>query len=281
MPPTSRPQALPEHPNCDDLIKALVEWIHISPFVRQFQYGGVIQNRPGAVHGRGWDFRIQEYAYARSRAVSFPCVYAQTGPVIARLATIVTHYNWPTVLNADVIAPADLRQLEQDAEWICNTWGGVRNRDFPSTWEVVKSAVTGAQHDGAPMNSGWTKVASFVTDRLPNSQTIWDSRVSTSVIWRIDELLHGNHLLPTAFPCLANLRVVLGRGGTRPRPLHNDWPDGSCTWPAHFAGSEIVRKIVKILNNPAHGYPRIPQPNGDAKKWDVFGVGLVLFMDGY
>lgn len=147
--------------------------------------------------------------------------------------------------------------------------------------EVVKSAVTGMQHGGAPMDSGWTKVASFATDGLPNSQTIWDSRVSTSVICRIDDILHCNQMSPSKFPCLTNLRVVLGQGGTRPRSLHHQWAKGACIWPTHFAGSEIVRKMVDCLNNPSNEYPPMPQPTGLPKPWDVFGVGLVLFMDGY
>jgi len=102
------------------------------------------------------------------------------------------------------------------------------------------------------------------------------------VIWRIDRILNQNELLPDIFPCLAALQVVRGRrqSGTRPRDLCHHWPSG-CTWPAHFAGGAIIRKIVDVLNNPANNYPRMPQPNGQAGNWDVFGVGLVLFMDGY
>jgi hypothetical protein len=60
------------------------------------------------------------------------------------------------------------------------------------------------------------------------------------------------------------------------------WPNGYGTWAAHFGGSALVRDIVSILNNPRYGYPRMPQPAGvPAIDWDVFGVGLVLFMDGY
>jgi hypothetical protein len=45
-----------------------------------------------------------------------------------------------------------------------------------------------------------------------------------------------------------------------------------------------------ILNDPVNRYPRMPQPTFDAAynhtgevltDWTVFGVGLVLFMDGW
>ena len=73
-------------------------------------------------------------------------------------------------------------------------WGGVKQRDV--TWElidlVVQAALTENATNGAPMNSGWTKIAAFVTDHLEpenRSQAIWDSRVSWSLVRRFDRIL--------------------------------------------------------------------------------------------
>lgn len=134
------------------------------------------------------------------------------------------------------------------------------------------------------MSSGWTKVASFATHGLPNAQTIWDSRAAISVIMRIDGVLTASGLGPSA---VRPFRLGFGSGsasGLRPNKLaliRNKWPNGYGRWDYHFGGSEVVREMVKILNDPASPYPPMPLPSGGSGPWDVFGVGLVLFMDGY
>lgn len=178
------------------------------------------------------------------------------------------------------------RDIEKLAEEVC-VWGGVPKKSSADTWKVVKSAALGSRHHAAPMDSGWTKVASFASIGLPKAgcpgteQTIWDSRVSISIIQRLDGLLVRNGFSPGSITPCPNLKMVSGMGGTRPRKLVLHWRSGACDWPAHFAGSEVVREIRDILNDTKNRYPRMPLPNGKSGDWDVFGVGLVLFMDGY
>ena len=145
-------------------------------------------------------------------------------------------------------------------------------------------------HPDAPMNSGWTKVASFATTHLEDQpgrhpQTIWDSRVATSLTWRLDRLLDeaGINEPSRFFP---NIGTVAGRGGTRPRELRLRWPVGYGRWSYQFSGSALVEEMRDVLNHgsrPETGepYPEIPLPDGSTDRWTVRGVESVLFGDGY
>jgi len=140
------------------------------------------------------------------------------------------------------------------------------------------------------MNSGWTKVAAFATvhlegmpDRHP--QAIWDSRVSTAIVWRLDQLLAaaGAAEVPDA---LRDIGAVPGRGGTRPRDLILRWRNGYGSWRCQFAGSRFVKAMRDVLNSrhrpsSAEGYARMPLPDGTCAPWTVRGVEMVLFCDGY
>ena len=280
------PPSLPVNPNCSNLIEAIVRWIHQDPFPRNYSNRPNSSSSVGASMIKGWDERIKKYCYAKRKYEAFNHVHYFLDPIIDRLRQLVeTVQDWNAVSKRGDIPSAAIEELELLSETI-HLWGGViptGNSGHKDVWRVIKSAMLGQQMHHAPMSSGWTKVASLATVNHSNPQTIWDSRVSTSVIWRVDQILHTNKLQSSAFQCLDDLRVVGGKGksGTRPRHLNNSWPLGPCTWPAHFAGSNIIKEIVNILNNPKNGYPRMPAPNQSPKDWDVFGVGLVLFMDGY
>jgi hypothetical protein len=191
------------------------------------------------------------------------------------------------------ILAADLVRIEDDAKEICD-WGGVPQPDYSIAWQVFRDAITGTNY-GAKMNSGWTKAASFATDGLVGKeQTIWDSRVASSIIWRIDQILKQSNM-PLAEALALVKSFALGgipsrNVGTRPRACHFEWPSGYGQWRFHFSGSSVVREIVDILNDPKNAYPRMPVPILDSEghqvemnnqNWNVFGVGLVLFMDGW
>lgn len=235
----------------------------------------------------GWDNRMKAYAYAkRGHPPAWPLVHFETAPFIEGLDSIVRAYDWNAIQSLDQIAKADYIRLQDLAKQVCS-WGGVpQRRGYSAVWKVIKSAVLNSWHFDAPINSGWTKVASLATARLPNAQTIWDSRVSTSLVWRLDSILRGRHLQPSAILATYCLGLVRGRsngpGKARARHYHSrDWPNGYRKWPCHFGGSQLVRDIVDLLNDPSNAYPRMPLPDGGIGQWDVFGVGLVLFMDGY
>jgi len=213
-------------------------------------------------------------------------VYEDTGPLIKEFQSIVKAYNWNKVDGPDSLSPSDSRAL-LDLSNRVRVWGGVRKpKSSQDAWKVIKSAVLDSRNDRAPMNSGWTKIASFATDGRVNAQTIWDSRVSTSVIWRLDRILHINGLNLSSILGRYALGLVAGRanqpGTARARRyVLGGWPNGYSKWECHLDGGKLVRDIVTTLNTPALGYPQMPQPTGGSAPWDVFGVGLVLFMDGY
>lgn len=286
--PSTPPAHLGRPVSARDVIAAAVEWIHRDPFVREYRSKGTVKAAPGAPIGAGWDFRLKEYALAKRRTRGFPGVYSTVIPVLSRMAAIIGAYDWSSVSGTSGLSPADEAQLRSDAEWICATWGGVPQESYSETWKVVRSAVTGQAYDGAPMNSGWTKVASFASHGAANAQTIWDSRVATAVLMRLDGVLHANRL-PSSLLSSYSLGHGSGSGsgsgsGLRAQKLallQNKWPNGYGQWPYHFGGSGLVREMVAILNDPGQGYPAMPTPSGSTTSWDVFGVGLVLFMDGY
>jgi hypothetical protein len=166
-------------------------------------------------------------------------------------------------------------------------WGGTRQKS-PVTWTKVRHTLANAvlnrfEHPAAPMNSGYTKVASFATAWLEGvvgrrPQAINDSRVATALTWRLDSILQARGWSPAeVFPGLG--KVEAARGGTRPRTLSLSWPSAYQKWSGQFAASAVVLAIRDILNEGGD-FP--PMPFGDDRlPWTVRGVEAVLFMDGY
>lgn len=166
-------------------------------------------------------------------------------------------------------------------------WGGTRQKS-PVTWQKVRHTLANAvfnrvEYRDAPMNSGYTKVASFGTAYLDDGssgtpQVINDSRVATSLTCRLDAILREHGWLPTdLFPGLG--RVEAARGGTRPRPLSRGWPDAYQRWSGQFAATSVVLAIRDILNGDDR-FPKMPFGERDVP-WTVRGIEAVLFMDGY
>lgn len=163
-------------------------------------------------------------------------------------------------------------------------WGGTRQR-APVTAAKVLAVLENAVSNRiiaspAPMNSGYTKVASFATDYLEHSgtgspQAINDSRVATSLTWGLDSILQRRALAPSAlFPDLGFVNV--GRGGTRPRSLSLSWPNAYGSWRGQLAATQVVVAIRDILNGSPSEYPV-----DGYERWTVRMVEAVLFMDGY
>jgi hypothetical protein len=163
-------------------------------------------------------------------------------------------------------------------------WGGVpQDPDTvtPSTVQAVyEAALCDDANAQANMNSGWTKVAAFATAGLEKiedgrPQAIWDSRVATAVICRLERVVPANVDIAQLFP---GVGTVPGRGGTRPREQARKWPSGYRTWRGQVAGSRVVREIRDILNEKSYG---LPEFEGGPSKWTTRDVEMVLFMDGY
>lgn len=167
------------------------------------------------------------------------------------------------------------------------SWGGTRQKS-PVSWQKVRHTLANAvsnrvEHRDAPMNSGYTKMASFGTAYLEDesgrtAQVINDSRVATALTWRLDSILQEHGWLPAnLFPGLG--KVEAARGGTRPRPLAMDWPDAYQRWSGQFAATAAVLAMRDILNQD-NSFPRMPFGEQEMP-WTVRGVEAVLFMDGY
>lgn len=192
-----------------------------------------------------------------------------TGSVLSRL-----HSEWTASDKLQALAWSD--EIFQ--------WGGTRQK-APVTAEKVRGVLENAVLNrivapSAPMNSGYTKVASFATDYLENSgqgspQVINDSRVATSLTFGLDSILQRRNLTPSAlFPNLGTVNV--GRGGTRPRTLLLEWPNAYGRWKGQFAATQVVSAIRDILNSSPSDYPA-----DGYERWTVRMVEAVLFMDGY
>jgi hypothetical protein len=194
------------------------------------------------------------------------------GSVFARLADL--RQPW---------SPEDKAQAVSWAQEVF-TWGGTRQRNPVTDVKVhqtLENAVSNCiRHPGAPMNSGYTKLASFATDHredVPGGipQVINDSRVATSLTHRLDTILQKKGILPSSvFPELGTVNV--GRGGTRPRQLALAWPTAYGSWKGQFAATQVVMAIRDILNADLESYP--PE---QSSRWTVRMVEAVLFMDGY
>ena len=270
--PAVAPSALPSAQSRSDYLEALVRDIQVQPFQR------VYRKRAFGAPVTGWDARLRAYfwpapaqGYQETAAGIRDIV--QTARALAE--ALAGHGTWD----------ADEQRRAVDLAHAVFAWGGVPQDPKTVTASTVESVVRAALDNDAKarahMNSGWTKVAAFVTDHLDGvgtgrAQAIWDSRVATSIVGRLDRLLPAGMDPATLFP---GVGTVPGRGGTRPRALSRRWPSGYQTWAGQVAGSQVVRDIRDILNNG--DYPQMPLPDGGVGPWTTRGVEMVLFMDGY
>ena len=161
-------------------------------------------------------------------------------------------------------------------------WGHVpqKNVTAEEIERVLNAALSGNIAD-APMNSGWTKVAALATAHLEaenRSQAIWDSRVSWSLVRRIDDLLARNRFSEIP-PWLRYIGKVPGRGGTRwSNSLKLNWPGAYRRWDSQIAATNLIRELRDELNRRGI---IAPGPYGEKAPWTVRSVEMVLFMDGY
>lgn len=250
------------------IIAALVEAVAQEPFQARFR------KHPHGQPVVGWADRLRSYFWP-DPSIGYAETAERMAEIIARitpLAQIVDRQGeWTDDQRRAAVAAADEIFI----------WGGVPQAtpDWSQVYWVIQSALHGENH--GPMNSGWTKVAAFATSWLESipgrmPQTIWDSRVATAIIHRLDCLMRDVPFpTRTLFP---ELGTVAGRGGTRPRPLVLRWRNGYGRWESQHAGSRLVCEIRNELNA---GRTTMLLPDGGEGVWTIRGVEQVLFMDGY
>jgi len=253
-------------------LQTLVRHIH------EQSWQPVYRQKPFGAPVRGWDERLKAYFWPLPvNGYEQTCLDMHSIHERARLLALALTGNGGWSEAEGVLAV----QLANDIF----TWGGVPQAPdtvTPSTVEhVFQAALANDAGATANMNSGWTKVAAFATAHLEQDgtglpQVIWDSRVATAIIGRLDALPASDATPAGLFP---EIGVVTGRGGTRPRALTQRWPSGYGRWSSQVAGSALVRELRDILNGG--GYPLMPMPGARQGAWTTRGVEMVLFMDGY
>lgn len=245
-------------------------------------YQPMYRGKPVGKHVKGWDKRLQSYFWPNPR-VGLTATEVRLKPILFSCKNLALKVAKGTTWTEED------RVTALDTAKEIFKWGGVPQDPRKVTWtnvhKVFEAALSGAASRGAPMNSGWTKVAAFATAHLDTGkphaspQVIWDSRVSSSVIRRLDSIFHKAKLksLPDAY---APIGLVAGQGGTRKSPpnLHFKWRNGYGRWDAQFSGSAFVQAVCQNLN--AKG-KKMTMTNGKQSNWTVRGVEMVLFGDGY
>ena len=265
-----------------EILKALVDWIQKDEFAvgRKNKKNKRIEYNWSPIFPtvKGWNERIKQFSYAKAvPAPAFENIRSDIAPIIKNLSS----------QNPELGAMQTI------------VWGGLQKKHYK--FSLAKSVILKSQGQKVAgnilMNSGWTKVAALASmgDCNPPTahQSIWDSRMSTSIIHRLDMLGTTPSIWKNIAGKLefsASYLTTSGRGGTRTgmRIFKNFTPKKNqlTTWESHFWGSQLVREIVDILNTPSCGYPPMPfydtsKRTTIAKEWDVWGAGMVLFMDGY
>jgi hypothetical protein len=236
-------------------------------------------------NAESWDKALLNYLYKGRSFYQTQDDLAEItwkGSALSRL--IITQQSWTII---------DQRVAEQWAQEIFK-WGGTRQRS-PVTWRKVYGTIENAlknsqENRDGPMNSGYSKVASFATAFLDGilsngltAQVIFDSRVAASLTFRLDRILQTQFpgISPESmFPALGTL-VAASSSGTRPRDLQLTWQDGYKMWWAQYGATQCVARIRDILNDKTSVYPAMPGVDDSSVNWTLRGVEAVLFKDGY
>ena len=273
------PPLIPEiNDSEDEYIEALVAWIDEDPFQPMYQRHAV----GDAVSG--WDERLKAIFWPKPR-MGYTELSTITSPLIYRAKLLALGID-----SGEGWDYEDKRLAVKTANEIFLLLG-VPQRDVTAEniQAVFMAAINEDSNATAKMNSGWTQIAAYSTHFLEgnskrNPQVAWNSRVATSIISRLDFLLvEAGHSSPEKlFP---NIGTVPGWGGTRPRELSLNWPEGYRSWETQIAASRLVAKMRDVLNsNDDYGhalYPKMPIAGGSESAWTVRGVQMVLSGDGY
>lgn len=263
----------------DAFLRALVAWIQEDPF--QPIYSGL----PVGDAVSGWDERLMAYFWPKPRS-TFAHNRFLLEPMLFRAARLAY-----LVEQGSPWSERDQAIAVKLANETFNLVGMPQREVTAANIRAVFEAALLANGDArAKMNSGWSALAAVATAHLEEQESrqvliLWDSRVASSLLSRLDFLLveagigNGHGLFK-------DLGTVPGWGGTRPRQLSLRWQSGYRKWRSLIAASQIVRRLRDILNTEtlADGrlkYPRMPLTERRDGPWTTQGVAMVLFGDGY
>jgi len=239
-----------------EFARAMVAWIDEDPFTPMYQ------RLPVGEAVSSWHDRLHAFFWPKPRN-SLMQVSHSCDPLLYRGQLLAESIKNNNQWNAEekVIAVKTAEEVFLQA--------GVPQRDV--TWEnvyqVILSALNNDENSTAKMNSGWSLLASFATSWLNEEAdqvplVYWNSRIATSVVSRLDFLLveAGYENLENRFESLG---TIPGIGGTRPRELSLQWPDGYRSWKSVIAASRFINLMVDCLNNEKNSdgslkYQRMP-----------------------
>jgi hypothetical protein len=162
-------------------------------------------------------------------------------------------------------------------------WGGMRLRvtDKDKYFDRVLMATANTNEDcNAPMNSSYTKIAALFGYNLDHN-TIWDSRVSSAVCYRLaliaeEHKIHPNEL-QNIFPDLGYIPGRSKRYERRQSLLKKYWTSVYGKWSGHRAGAILLSEISTALVQNQIPTPREVKPLTDI--WNSWLVNMVFFID--
>lgn len=162
-------------------------------------------------------------------------------------------------------------------------WGGVKlpeSDPYVLAAEVLRAwqRLSDGQEppSGCRLNSAWTKLYAFA---LPDKCIIYDSRVAGAVTSILDpameQIFHWSK-----WESYGNLGTVPGRGGSRPRDMRWEWPNGYGVWASQTAANLLCSDVLEKLNRQTTKRADC-RKLGDCSPWTLREVEAVLFMEGY
>lgn len=246
------------------LISALVDQIEGHRFT--FLY----RNRRVAGHtGVGWPGALSLYS-ANTNRPDPAAHFAWLNTITARVGAATTASDKISIAN-DVLK-----------------WGGMGTRisndrgGHALLTSVIESATTGRCVNKAPMNSSYTKIAAVFCYVVNNHNTIWDSRVSTALCFRLGCILEkagmSRQEAAEYFPDLGYVPGVSLRVRARLGAIRSFWPKVYSKWSGHFAGAKVALEISDELNRREIAHPNIQQ-DAMPGTWTPWRVNMVLFVD--
>lgn len=255
-------------PSLNDIAVHLVDAIEADEF--QAHYRGRVVGQPV----KGWRSRHASYFWPNPQCGA-KIVSARLRLLELRaselMSTVAAGHDWTAAQQEDAI------KFANDVF----SWGGVPQNPIhvsaANIRAVFENTFNNSSRMDARMNSGWTKVSAIASTAIDAGKelAIWDSRVSHSIISRLDNwfVASGLKVVPER---AIRLGQIPGRGGTRKAKskYRLSWPMGYGSWDAHFAGGQLIRQIRDELN--LRGWfleGNLP--------WKTRDVEMVLFMDGY
>jgi len=165
-------------------------------------------------------------------------------------------------------------------------WGGMGTviKDAAVLQSVIDSAISGKRVNGAPMNSSYTKIAALF-GYAKEWNTIWDSRVSTALCFRLARIFQNagvdSNLAQRLFPSLGYIEGMSKRVSSRMPLIHKYWPNVYKKWDGHFSGGRLINDIANELKRTGVAFPKFPTTGRIAEdaEWTRWKVNMVLFID--